>query len=210
MVKKLSQHLWIKRKEADKYFFSAKAYGYRARSVYKLLEINKKFNILKKNISVADLGAAPGSWSQMLADILFSKSKNSKSKIYAIDIQDLKPIENVIILKKDINDLLIENNTIKANSLDLILSDMAPKATGHRFTDQVRATDLVEKAIVFAQYYLSYNGNFVCKLLGANSNEKLIKDIKKCFKYVKLFKPKSSMKDSKEIYLICLSFNNLQ
>ncbi len=210
MVKKLSQQLWIKRKEADKYFFSAKAYGYRARSVYKLLEINKKFNILKKDIAVADLGAAPGSWSQMLADILFSKSKNSKSKIYAIDIQDLKPIENVIILKKDINDLLIENNTIKANSLDLILSDMAPKATGHRFTDQVRATDLVEKAIIFAQYYLSYNGNFVCKLLGANTNDKLIKDIKKHFKYVKLFKPKSSMKDSKEIYLVCLSFNNLQ
>ena len=146
----------------------------------------------------------------MLADILFSKSKNSKSKIFAIDIQDLKPIENVIILKKDINDFLIENNTIKANSLDLILSDMAPKATGHRFTDQVRATDLVEKAIVFAQYYLSYNGNFVCKLLGANTNDKLIKDIKKRFKYVKLFKPKSSMKDSKEIYLVCLSFNNLQ
>ncbi len=210
MIKKLSQHLWIKRKEADKYFFSAKAYGYRARSVYKLLEINKKFKILKEDISVADLGAAPGSWSQILADTLFRNSKNSKSKIYAIDLQDIKPIENVIIFKKDINDFLIENYTIKANSLDLVLSDMAPKATGHRFTDQVRATDLVEKAIVFAQNYLSLNGNFVCKLLGANTNDTLIKSIKKHYKYIKLFKPKSSMKDSKEIYLICLGFNNLQ
>ena len=210
MIKKLSQHLWIKRKEADKYFFSAKAYGYRARSVYKLLEINKKFKILKEDISVADLGAAPGSWSQILADTLFRNSKNSKSKIYAIDLQDIKPIENVIIFKKDINDFLIENYTIKANSLDLVLSDMAPKATGHRFTDQVRATDLVEQAIVFAQNYLSLNGNFVCKLLGANTNDTLIKSIKKHYKYIKLFKPKSSMKDSKEIYLICLGFNNLQ
>ena len=210
MIKKLSQHLWIKRKEADKYFFSAKAYGYRARSVYKLLEINKKFKILKEDISVADLGAAPGSWSQILADTLFRNSKNSKSKIYAIDIKDIKPIENVIIFKKDINDFLIENYTIKANSLDLVLSDMAPKATGHRFTDQFRATDLVEKAIVFAQNYLSLNGNFVCKLLGANTNDTLIKCIKKHYKYIKLFKPKSSMKDSKEIYLICLGFNNLQ
>ena len=99
---------------------------------------------------------------------------------------------------------------LKAKSLDLVLSDMAPKATGHRFTDQVRAIDLVEKAIVFAQNYLSLNGNFVCKLLGANTNDNLIKGIKKHYKYVKLFKPKSSMKDSKEIYLICLSFNNLQ
>ena len=164
MVKKLSQNLWIKRKEGDKYFFSAKAYGYRARSVYKLLEINKKFKILKEGISVADLGAAPGSWSQMLAETLFRKSKNSKSKIYAIDLQDIKPIENVIIFKKDINDFLIESYTIKANSLDLVLSDLAPKATGHRFTDQIRSTDLVEKAIAFAQNYLSLNGNLVCKL----------------------------------------------
>ena len=82
MVKKLSQNLWIKRKEGDKYFFSAKAYGYRARSVYKLLEINKKFKILKEGISVADLGAAPGSWSQMLAETLFRKSKNSNRFVF--------------------------------------------------------------------------------------------------------------------------------
>ena len=86
----------------------------------------------------------------MVANTLFRKSKNSKSKIYAIDLQDIKPIENVIIFKKDISDFLIENYTIKANSLDLVLSDMAPKATGHRFTDQVRATDLVEKALARA------------------------------------------------------------
>ena len=105
MAKKISQQLWIKRKEADKFFFNAKAYGYRARSVYKLLEINKKFNILRENISVADLGAAPGSWSQMLAEILFKKNENSKSKVYAIDIEDMKPIERVVILKKNIYEL---------------------------------------------------------------------------------------------------------
>ena len=211
MAKKISQQLWIKRKESDKFFFNAKADGYRARSVYKLLEINKKFNILRENISVADLGAAPGSWSQMLAEILFKKNENSKSKVFAIDIEDMKPIERVVILKKNINEFLEESNLIKKNSLDLVLSDMAPKATGHRFTDQARSTDLVEKAILFAQNYLSYKGNFVCKLLGVNNNNNsLINKVKKNYKHVKLFKPKASMKDSKEIYLICLSFNNLQ
>lgn len=210
MVKKLSQHLWIKRKETDKYFFSAKAYGYRARSAYKLIEINNKFKIIKKNMIVADLGAAPGSWSQILAETLFMKNKNCNSKIYAIDIQSIEPIENVIVFKKDINNFITESSLIKENSLDLVLSDMSPKATGHRFTDQIRASDLAEKAVYFAQKYLSFKGSFVCKLLGANTNDTLLKDIKKHYKEVKLFKPKSSMKDSKEIYLVCLGFNNLQ
>ena len=86
MSKKISQQLWTKRKKADKFFFAAKAEGYRARSVYKLLEINEKFKILKKNMHAVDLGAAPGSWSQFLAKSLFKKN-NYKSKVYAIDIQ---------------------------------------------------------------------------------------------------------------------------
>ena len=159
---------------------------------------------------VADLGAAPGSWSQILAETLFMKNKNCNSKIYAIDIQSIEPIENVIVFKKDINNFITESSLIKENSLDLVLSDMSPKATGHRFTDQIRASDLAEKAVYFAQKYLSFKGSFICKLLGANTNDTLIKDIKKQYKEVKLFKPKSSMQDSKEIYLVCLGFNNLQ
>jgi 23S rRNA (uridine2552-2'-O)-methyltransferase len=86
---------------------------------------------------------------------------------------------------------------------------MAPKATGHRFTDQARAEDLVQAAADFAKYYLEKNGNFICKLLGTSNKNNLIRQMKKNYKSVKLFKPESSMKDSKEIYLICLSFNNL-
>ena len=208
MAKKISQHLWTKRKEADKYFYAAKAEGYRARSAYKLLEINEKFKVFKRNIIVVDLGAAPGSWSQLLSKSLLFKKNNCKSRVYAIDIQDIKPIERVIIIKKDINEILKESNFDK-NSLDLVLSDMAPNSTGHRFTDQTRSIDLAEKAFLFAKRYLSVNGNFICKLLGTN-NENLIKRVKQNFKIVKLYKPKASMKDSKEIYLICLSFNNLQ
>ena len=158
---------------------------------------------------VADLGAAPGSWSQMLSDKLFSKRNNNKSKIYAIDLQTIDPIEKVIIIKKDIKVFLKESYMIDKGSLDLVLSDMAPKATGHRFTDQARAEDLVQAAVDFAKYYLAKNGNFICKLLGINNKNNLIKQMKKNYKSVKLFKPESSMKDSKEIYLICLSFNNL-
>lgn len=209
MAKKISQYLWLKRKQGDKYFYKAKSNGYRARSVYKLFEINKKFNILKDNFRVADLGAAPGSWSQMLANNLFKKGKNLKSKIYAIDVQDIEPIEKVTIIKKDIKDFLKESYLIDKNSLDLVISDMAPNATGHRFTDQARAEDLAQSAADFAKSYLGKNGHFICKLLGINNNNNLIEKAKKNYKSVKLFKPQSSMKDSKEIYLICLGFNNL-
>jgi 23S rRNA (uridine2552-2'-O)-methyltransferase len=209
VAKKISEYLWLKRKQGDKYFYAAKSNGYRARSVYKLFEINKKFNVIKGNLRVADLGAAPGSWSQMLSDKLFSKGNNNKSKVYAIDLQTIDPIEKVIIIKKDIKDFLKESYIIDKNSLDLVLSDMAPKATGHRFTDQARAEDLVQAAVDFAKHYLAKNGNFICKLLGINNKNNLIKQMKKYYKSVKLFKPESSMKNSKEIYLICLSFNNL-
>ena len=211
MAKKtLSQNLWIRRKESDIFFINAKKKGYRARSAYKLLEIDKKFNVIKKNKNYIDLGAAPGSWSQVLVEKISKNANYKEVQIFSIDIKDIEPISGIIIIKDDISTLIERNKYFKRNSIDLVLSDMAPKSTGHRFTDQVRATDLVEKAVTFSQNYLSFNGNFVCKLLGANTNDKLIKEIKKCYKDVKLFKPKSSMKDSKEIYLVCLGFNNLQ
>ncbi len=207
--KTLSQNLWLKRKEADHFFAEAKIEGFRARSAYKLLEIEKKFKIFKNYKNIVDLGAAPGSWSQVLAKQTLKKKNNYKTKIFAIDLKDMDPIQGVIIIKDDITSILESSNYFKRNSLSLVLSDMAPKSTGHRFTDQAKASSLSEKALVFAMDYLSVEGNFVCKLLAIDNDRLLINKAKKYFKKVKLFKPKSSRRDSKEIYLICLSFNNL-
>ena len=206
--KTLSQNLWLQRKKTDRFFTNAKREGFRARSAYKLIEINNKFSILKTNLRVVDLGAAPGSWSQVVSRTIF-KGEIKKS-IFAIDINKIAPIKGVITIQENINDMLIKNSYFNNNSLNLVLSDMAPKSTGHKFTDQVNADNLSNIALEFAKNYLKENGNFVCKLLGGNFNKNLILQSKKFFKTVKYFKPAASRKNSKEIYLICLRFNNLQ
>ena len=209
MVKKtLSQNIWLQRDKSDRFKKYAKKEGYRSRAAYKLLEIENKFKILKPNLSIIDLGAAPGSWSQVVAT--HNKIKNNNEKIFAVDINDIVPVKGVIFIKKNVNDLLEKNSFFVDRHFNLILSDMAPRSTGHKFTDQANASILAEKALVFAKRYLYRNGNLVCKLLGGNNDKALISDAKKYFKIVKLFKPTASRNSSKEIYLICLTFNNLQ
>ncbi len=211
MAKKtLSQNLWIKRKESDIFFINAKKKGYRARSAYKLLEIDKKFNVIKKNKNYIDLGAAPGSWSQVLVEKISKNANYKEVKIFSIDIKDIEPISGIITIKDDISNLTERNKYFKRNSINLVLSDMAPKSTGHRFTDQTKAKSLSKIAFEFANNYLSLNGNFVCKLLGGHYDKTLILEARKKFKFVQLFKPKSSRNESKEIFLICMGFNNLQ
>ena len=205
--KSLSQNLWLLSRKSDIYFSDAKKKGYRARSAYKLLEIDKKFKIIENSRNIVDLGAAPGSWSQVLIEK--NKSK-SKIKIFAIDVKSMSPIQNVTVIKNDIADIIENNIYFEKNSIDLVLSDMAPQSTGHRLTDQLKALNLSELALSFATKYLSKNGAFICKLLGGYYDNSLINQAKKKFKLVYLFKPKSSKAASKEIYLISKGFNNLQ
>ena len=205
--KSSSQNLWLLNRKSDIYFSDAKKKGYRARSAYKLLEIDKKFNIIEKAKNIVDLGAAPGSWSQVLIE---KNKSNSKIKIFAIDLKSIKPLQNVTMVKNDIADIIETNIYFEKNNFDLVLSDMAPQSTGHRFTDQVKASNLSELALSFAIKYLSINGSFVCKLLGGHHDNSLINQAKKKFNVVHLFKPKSSKVASKEIYLISKGFNNLQ
>ena len=210
MVKKtLSQNLWLKRKETDNFFKASKKIGYRARSAYKLLDINKKFNILRKAKHIVDLGAAPGGWSQVIIHKKL-EYKTKEYKLFAVDLKNIEPIDGVIAIKKNISDLIESNNYFKKNSIHLILSDMAPASTGHKFTDLIKAANLSEEAFRFSFNYLVLNGNFICKLLGGNYDKRLIESVKKKFNKVCLYKPKASRKESKEIYLICLGFNNLQ
>ncbi len=205
MKKTLSQNLWIKRKQKDNYFNLSKIEGYRSRAAYKLIEINAKYSIFNKSYNVVDLGSSPGSWCQVLVG-----NVKTEYKIIAVDINNMQHLDRVLFLKEDIKNI-IENKSISLpiNQIGLVLSDMAPKSTGHKFTDQARAETLSLLAFSFAKKYLIKKGNCIIKLLRGPGEKDLINSAKSYFNKVELFKPNSSRKESKEIYLICLSFNNL-
>ena len=199
-----SQNIWLKRQKKDVFVKLSKARGYRSRAAYKLIEINKKFKIINQNSKVVDLGASPGGWTQVVAEL-----QNKKNQIIAIDKKQMEPIESCKFIYDDISNLLKNDETLERNSFDVILSDMAANSSGHRFTDQANAEKIYYLAQKFALKYLKKNGSFVCKLF-RNSLEKIIlQNIKQRFSLVKIYKPNSSRKDSKEIYLIAIGFNNL-
>ncbi len=206
MKKSNSQNIWLRRQDKDLFAKLSKVDGYRSRSAYKLLEINKKFKILKNNINVIDLGASPGGWSQVVA----IKVKSPKSKIISIDKLNMAPVKNCHFILEDIESIInYEHQSLKENTYDLILSDMAPNSSGHRFTDQVRSEKIWFLALKFSFKYLTVNGNFVCKIMRNSGEQVFIKKVREYFKSVKIYKPISSRNDSKEIYLIALGFNNL-
>ncbi len=199
-----SQNIWLKRQKKDVFVKLSKARGYRSRAAYKLIEINKKFKIINQNSKVVDLGASPGGWTQVVAEL-----QNKKNQIIAIDKKQMEPIESCKFIYDDISNLLKNDETLESNSFDVILSDMAANSSGHRFTDQANAEKIYYLAQKFALKYLKKNGNFVCKFFRNSLEKTILQNIKQKFSLVKIYKPNSSRKDSKEIYLIAIGFNNL-
>ena len=195
---KISQN-WISRQKKDSYVRQSKAEGYRSRAVFKIKEINDKFKIIRDNISVIDLGAAPGSWSQFLT----RKIKNGK--IISIDINEFDKVENVIQIVGDFtnNDLKKEILEKINEKFDLVLSDMAVNTTGNKNLDAISTGELCLEAINFAEKNLKKNGKFVAKVFMGVSFEEIIKNAKKIFVDVRIFKPLSSRKNSKENFIIC-------
>ena len=190
---------WINKQKRDIYVRQSKVDGYRSRAVYKLIEINQKFKILKNGISLIDLGSAPGSWSQYL-------SKNIKNgKILSIDIKKIDPIDNVFQIKGDFtqisNQELIKNHF--NSKIDVVLSDMAENTTGNKNVDAISAGELCKKAMSFAKEILSKNGIFVSKIFMGSSFKEVISESKSIFKETRVYKPMSSRKDSKESFIIC-------
>ena len=190
---------WINKQKRDIYVRQSKVDGYRSRAVYKLIEINQKFKILKNGISLIDLGSAPGSWSQYL-------SKNIKNgKILSIDIKKIDPIDNVFQIKGDFtqisNQELIKNHF--NSKIDVVLSDMAENTTGNKNVDAISAGELCKKAMSFAKEILSKNGIFVSKIFMGSSFKEIISESKSIFKETRVYKPMSSKKDSKESFIIC-------
>jgi len=205
--KTVSSRRWLERQLNDPYVAAAKKDGYRSRSAYKLIELNEKFNFFKKGQSVVDLGSATGGWSQVALEFV---GASNKGKVVSIDIQDIEPIEGVIfingsIMDEEIIDTIRQNLKTKA---DIVISDMAPYASGHKSTDQTRSLLLAELALDAAISLLRDKGVFCCKLIRGKGEEELVKMMRSYFTEIKRFKPAASRKDSAEIFLIGLNFNN--
>ena len=203
----VSSRRWLERQLNDPYVKAAKDQGYRTRAAYKLIEIHEKFKIFKNKVKVLDLGSAPGGWSQVASKML---SNNKNMKIVAVDILEMKPIDGVHFIKGDILDdtILDDIKNSFSNKVDLVLSDIAPSATGHKNTDQTRSVLLAEMALDTAICFLINGGNFCCKLIRGKGEEEIVKKMRIYFKKIKRYKPDSSRKDSSEIFLIGLNFTH--
>jgi len=190
---------WINKQKRDIYVRQAQVDGYRARSAYKLIEINEKFKILKNGISVVDLGASPGSWSQYISRSV----KNGR--LVSIDIKGMEKIENTIQIKGDFTDLESQKKIkeLFKSKVDVVVSDMAVNTTGIKDIDAIYTGELAMEAINFSKEMLVKEGRFVSKIFLGSSFNEIVALGKKIFKEVKVFKPKSSRKESKESFIIC-------
>ena len=190
---------WLNKQKKDIYVRQSKVDGYRARSAYKLIEIDEKFKIFKGDMFVIDIGAAPGSWSQYVSKVI----KNGK--LISIDLKEMDEIKNTTLIKGDFTDENIKNKikNFLNKKPDVIISDMAVNTTGIKDLDSLQTGELCKEAIYFAKDVLSKNGYFVSKIFMGSSFNEIVALSKKTFKEVKVFKPKSSRKDSKESFIIC-------
>ena len=190
---------WINKQRRDTYVRQSKVEGYRARSAYKLIEIDEKFKIFKGGISVIDIGAAPGSWSQYVSKVVKS------GKLISIDLKKIEPIDNSVQIRGDFTDSQIQEEIKKyiRAKVDVVMSDMAVNTTGIKNIDSIQTGELCKEAMFFAKDILNDNGYFVSKIFMGSTFNEIVAEGKKFFKEVKVFKPKSSRKDSKESFIVC-------
>jgi len=190
---------WINKQKRDIFIRQSKVEGYRSRAVYKLIEINEKFKLLKNGISLVDLGAAPGSWSQYI-------SRNFKNtKLLSIDLKEIEEIDNVYQIIGDFtaNEPQKKIKDYFKSKIDVVLSDMAENTTGNKNVDVISAGELCKEAMFFAKDILKNNGSFVCKIFMGSTFKEIMTESKLIFKRIKVFKPSSSKKNSKESFIVC-------
>lgn len=195
---------WYREKKREHYYKEAKKVGYRARSAFKLKQIQNKFHIFSKGDIVLDLGAAPGGWSQVVQEYV-----GEEGTVVGVDLLPIEPLDNVEFLRGDITkEEVIEEmkQMLHTKNVDVVLSDMSPNISGTYSIDQARSLFLCEKALEVAKEALKPKGNFVCKLFEGEDKEPFIKKIKRNFYIVKIFSPEASRKSSSEIYIIAKSF----
>ena len=197
---KKSSKLWISRQNNDFYVKEAKARGYRSRSAFKLIEINKKFKFLKNNLNIVDLGSAPGGWSQVCSEV------NKNGKTLSIDILEMDKIDNVFFYKKDFNEtdfFDFVNNFFENNKVDLVLSDMAVNTTGNKDLDAIKTNSIALDVVNLSRVILKPKSSLLVKIFSGKDENILIKNAKDSFKNIERIKPDSSRKESREMYLLC-------
>ena len=190
---------WVIKQHRDQFFKKAKVLGYRSRAAFKLVELNKKFNFIKKNSNLLDIGSTPGGWSQVASKIV------THGKILAVDITAMEKVDNVIFFK---NDFLKKEAQAKifntfGRKIDVIISDMAENTTGNKSVDSIRTNNLCSTVINFSLKTLDKKGTLICKLFMGEDFLEVKNLAKKNFKNVDFFKPESSRSESKETYIIC-------
>ena len=190
---------WINKQRRDIYVRQSKVDGYRARSAYKLIEIDEKFKIFKGGLSVIDIGAAPGSWSQ------YALKASKNGKLISVDLKKMEPIGKSVQIKGDFTEEKTQEeikNNIK-DKVDVVMSDMAVDTTGIKNIDSIQTGELCKEAMIFAKDLMKENGYFISKIFMGGTFNEIVAEGKKYFREVKVFKPKSSRKDSKESFIIC-------
>jgi 23S rRNA (uridine2552-2'-O)-methyltransferase len=202
----LSSKLWLERQLNDPYVTRARREGFRGRAAFKLIEIDDKHRLLKQGARVVDLGAAPGGWSQVAVKRVGAAA--GKGKVVAIDLLPMAPLAGVETIQRDFLDPRApdEIKALLGGPAEVVLSDMAANATGHRRTDHLKIMALAEAAAEFAREVLTPGGAFLCKVLQGGTETALFATLKRDFAAVKHVKPSASRADSAELYLLATGF----
>lgn len=205
MSRSKSSPRWLKQHFNDPYVKRAHQEGLRSRSAYKLLEIQEKNKIIKPGMTVVDLGAAPGGWSQLAARLV-----GDHGKVFALDILPMMPLPNVDFIQGDFREETIFQQFLKhiqSHPIDIVISDIAPNLSGLRSVDQPRAMALAELALDFAQQVLKHQGNFIIKTFQGEGFETYLKLLRQLFKTVSIRKPAASRNNSAEVYLVATGYH---
>ena len=190
---------WLIEQRRDYFVRQSKIQGYRSRSAFKLIDMNKKFNFIKSNTYLLDLGSTPGGWTQVATKII------TKGKVLAVDVKQMEKQGNATFLFGDVNDSKIQEKIVRYfdRKIDVVISDMASNTSGNKNLDSYRTGELCLNAIAFAKKILIQDGVFLSKLFMGSIFQEIKKKAEKCFKKVVIYKPLSSKKESKEIYIYC-------
>ncbi len=195
---------WRKKQHKEKYFKKAKAEGYRARSAYKLLQIQKRFRIMRRGDVVVDLGAAPGSWSQVAA-----KMVGDQGQVVALDLQPIDPIPGVTVLQGDMTAAAVQAQVTDAvghGPIDVVLSDAAPATTGIKLHDHAVSMELTRAAFAIARRHLASGGHLVIKVFEGPDLQDVFAEIKAAFRFARIFAPDASRKGSRETFIVAQNF----
>jgi 23S rRNA (uridine2552-2'-O)-methyltransferase len=210
MAKSKSSNTWLQEHFDDEYVKKSQQDGYRSRAVYKLVEIQHKEKLIKPNMNIIDLGAAPGSWSQYAAKLV-----GKHGRVIASDILDIDPLPFVEFIKGDFTEQgvldkilnVLEQDNTKNNRLDVVISDMAPNISGVESIDLPRSLYLCELALALARDVLKPGGSLIVKLFQGQGSDAYLKDVRSSFHQVKIRKPKASRARSKEVYVVARNFH---